>query len=145
MDTHTTIPQIIEKILSPISNQFASPKERAAALKWELAFVRTGGLSYLLQVLISSNLDVENSSAGPQKKSLSGLIHRVADFMPPVKERLETSGGGNGQDGAEGDLALEESDEEFWQEARGESIYGDDAPYDTSWLTFGFSHWYMQV
>lgn len=114
--------QIIEKILSPIKNAYAAVEERSDALKWELAFVRMGGLSYLLEVLISWHIDTESSSASLQKTALSALIRRVSAFMPPVRERHEATGG-NGQDGGEADLILEESDEEYWQEARGEHTH----------------------
>jgi ubiquitin C-terminal hydrolase len=76
---------IKDKILAPASDPYASTREHHAALCWELAFVKMGGLAYLVEVLAGWDIASQSKNPSLDKSALSALIERIGSFMPPIR------------------------------------------------------------
>lgn len=88
--------QLMDKLLAPSTDPYASPEERRAALRWELAFVRMGGMAYMLAVLAAWDLEAPSGAPALAKRTLSALICRIAAFMPPRAKGQDGGLGGSG-------------------------------------------------
>ena len=100
--------QIMCKTTDLVADQYAPVKERERAVRWSLAFVRTGGISYLISVLASWDM-VAQCATPLTKASLSALIRLIATFLVGSKGVLEGIRGGaaaNGQEGGHDDMEV---------------------------------------
>jgi ubiquitin C-terminal hydrolase len=98
--------KIIAELLAPLQNEYAAKGDLTEAKRWKSEFIRLGGASYLLQLVMEMRIGQQDEDLawGPKLQCLSSILELLDQFISANSSDASQSQESAGQEGGDVDI-----------------------------------------